>query len=122
MTPLTDPGLPRFSSLKLRGLGLQEILPKEEVTFPKLTVAPFLGMRENYQALREPWWRKATCTACVPVDLMSRFCTLLTYICLHIPAVSGFCLGRQPMCGGDKVGFGAGWLYHAGWGRLQPRS
>lgn len=38
---------------------------------------------------------KATCTAYVPEDLISRFCTLLTYICLHIPAVSGFWLGRQ---------------------------
>lgn len=27
-------------------------LRREKVTFPKLTVVPFLGIRENYQALR----------------------------------------------------------------------
>ena len=27
-------------------------LRREKVTFPKLTVAPFLGIQENYQALR----------------------------------------------------------------------
>lgn len=27
-------------------------LRKEKVTFPELTVAPFLGIQENYQALR----------------------------------------------------------------------
>lgn len=59
---------------------------------------------------------KATCIAYVPVELISRFCTLLTYICLHIPAVSGFCLGKQPRCSRGKAGFGAGWVYHIGWG------
>lgn len=59
---------------------------------------------------------KATCIAYVPVELVSRFCTLLTYICLHIPAVNGFCLGRQPRCRRGKAGFGAGWVYHTGCG------
>ena len=63
---------------------------------------------------------KATCIACVPEDLISRFCTLLTYICLHIPAVSGFWLGRQPAHRGGEVGLVAGRLYHDSWGTSRP--
>lgn len=38
---------------------------------------------------------RATVSLRVPVELISRFCSLLIYICLHGPAVSSFCLGGR---------------------------
>lgn len=63
----------------------------------------------------------------VPVELMSRFCTLLIYICLHIPAVRRFCPWRQQLHG-ERGGLWRrlrGWalgVIVAGWGILAPLS
>lgn len=64
---------------------------------------------------------KATGSLCVPVDLISRFCTLLTNICLHGPAVRSFCLERQQIRSAGlwvlkQASLGAPWLCHCHWG------
>lgn len=49
---------------------------------------------------------KAIVSPHVPVEVISRFFTLLIYTCLHVPAIRGFCLGKQQACTGRSVGSG----------------
>lgn len=71
-----------------------------------------------FGSIAGPCWMKATTSLRVPVEVISRFCTLLIYICLHVPAVSGICRGKQQNTlkgawAWGRADLGAAQLYHS---------